>query len=138
MLAAGAVYLPLVVVPLVGSMSYAGDNAARAQAVVVCAVAAAVGCAARWFRVALLCGGIVGGLLAASTLEGLKDLRALQESTRVPPGAGEMTRQYAAMSAQTLAATHPQAGAFLLPAGCLLGIVAAAGGSRRAARRAGK
>ena len=136
-LVAWAVHLPLAKLPLVGSVSYAGDNAVRARAVLVCAVAAALGCAVRWFRPALLCSGIIAGLLAASTLEKLKDLQAMEANTRVPPGAGEMTRQYASMSAQTLAASHPLAGAYLLPAGCLLGIVAAVAGSRRAARTTG-
>ena len=126
-----AVRLPLAALPIVGTVTYAEDNAARAWVVLGLGVAAGLFCAVRWFRLALLCQGWIGGLLTASVLEKVKELRALEASTHVAAGAGELTRQSAAMTAQMLAGVRPEIGAFLLPAGCLLGILAAWMGSRK-------
>jgi hypothetical protein len=129
------VRLPLVVLPLVDAVTFAQDNRTRAMTLVVCGLVAAVCSLARWFRLALLCQGIVAGLMLSSTLEKMRDYQQLQESAHAPAGSGEMARQYADMTAKTLTSIHPQIGAFLLPGACVLGIVAALAGSLRVKRR---
>ena len=131
-----AVRLPLAELPLVDVVTYAQDNMARASALTGCAVLAAVCSLAWWFRLALLAQGMAAGLLLASGLEKWREYQQVVQGTRVAPGAGEMAQQFAAMSAKTLASIHPKIAAFLLPAGCLLGIAAALAGGWAAARRA--
>ncbi len=115
LLAAAGTRLPLATLPGLGSVNYFDYQSGRAALCLGVAVAVAVVCVVRFFRVALLGSGLLAGLLVAT---GLDLQRSLGELTA---NAGSET---ADLAGKVLRATRPEAGAGLLVAGCALCVLA--------------
>lgn len=114
-LAAAGTRLPLATLPGLGGVGYFDYQAIRAAVCLGIAVAVALCCLARFFRLALLGAGLLCGLLVAT---GLDLQHSVQEFTAK---AGPETADVAGKVIQGI---QPEIGAGMLLAGCLLCVCA--------------
>ena len=115
LLAAGGTRLPLATLPGLGAVNFFDYQSTRALLCLGVAVALALVCLVRFFRLALVGAGLLAGLLAATGLDLQRNLHDLTAS------AGPETAE---LAGKVLRATRPETGAGLLLAGCALCVLA--------------
>ena len=115
LLVAAGTRLPLATLPGLGGVNFLDYQATRAAVCLGIGAAVAILCLGRLFRFALLCSGIIVGLLVTTGLDLQRTLRELTVSA---------TAETADLAGKVLKGTRLEVGATLLVVGCLLCILA--------------
>ena len=115
LLAAGGTRLPLATLPGLGEVNFFDYQSMRALLCLGVALALALVCLVRFFRLALVGSGLRAGLIAATGLDLQRNLHELTAS------AGSDTAE---LAGKVLRATRLETGAGLLLTGCVLCVLA--------------